>query len=75
VVNGLVYSEQFQGFLYHSWSESLVGGRWQPVDPTFGQAEADATHIRVVEGESPADVLPLLERVGKVGIRVLAVEP
>ncbi len=75
VVNGLVYSEQFGGFLYHSWSESFVDGRWQAVDPTFGQTEADATHIKVVEGESAADVLPLIEWVGKVRIRVLAVEP
>lgn len=75
VVNGLVYSEQFNGFLYHSWSESLVDGRWQAVDPTFGQTEADATHIEVVQGESAADVLPLIDWVGKVRIRVLAVEP
>jgi hypothetical protein len=75
VVSGLVYSEQFGGFLYHSWTESLVDGRWQAVDPTFGQTVADATHIEVVEGESAADVLPLTEWVGKVRIRILAVEP
>ena len=75
VVNGLVYSEQFKGFLYHSWSESLVDDRWQAVDPTFGQADADATHIRVVEGESAADLLPLIDWVGKVHIRIVAVEP
>jgi len=75
VVNGLVYSEQLQGFLYHSWSVSLVSGRWQAVDPTFGQTQADATHIDVAEGEHMADVLPLIEWVGKVRIRVLAVEP
>jgi transglutaminase-like putative cysteine protease len=75
VVNGLVYSEQFNGFLYHSWSESFVDGRWHAVDPTFGQTEADATHIEVVQGESAADVLPLIDWVGKVRIRVLAAEP
>jgi transglutaminase-like putative cysteine protease len=75
VVNGLVYSEQFKGFLYHSWSESLVDDRWQPVDPTFGQADADATHIGIVEGESAADLLPLIDWVGKVRIRVLVAEP
>ena len=75
VVSGLVYSEQFKGFLYHSWSESVVDGRWQAVDPSFGQTVADATHIMVVEGDSAADLLPLIDWVGKVRIRVLAIEP
>ena len=74
VVNGLVYSERFQGFLYHAWAESFVDGRWQAVDPTFAQAQADATHIMVVEGESAADVLPLIEWVGKVRIRIHAAQ-
>jgi len=74
VVNGLVYSEQFQGFLYHSWAESLVGDNWQVVDPTFGQAAADATHIKLVEGENLADLVPLTDWVGRVKIRVLDVE-
>jgi hypothetical protein len=75
VVNGLVYSEQFKGFLYHSWAESYVEGRWDAVDPTFAQVHADATHIMVAEGESAADVLPLIEWVGKVRIRILTVQP
>jgi hypothetical protein len=74
VVNGLVYSEELQGFLYHSWTESRVGARWQAVDPTFGQLTADATHIKLVEGENLAELMPLTEWVGKVRIRVLEVE-
>jgi transglutaminase-like putative cysteine protease len=74
MVNGLVYSEDFRGFLYHSWAESLVGDNWRVVDPTFGQAAADATHIKLVEGENLADLIPLTEWVGKVKIRVLDVE-
>ena len=74
VENGLVYSEELRGFLYHSWAESLVGSRWQVVDPTFGQTAADATHIKLVEGENLADLMPLLDWVGKVKIRVLDVE-
>jgi hypothetical protein len=74
VVNGLVYSDEQQGFLYHSWTESRVGGRWQAVDPTFGQLAADATHIKLVEGENLAELMPLTEWVGKVKIRVLEVE-
>lgn len=74
MVNGLVYSEQFNAFLYHSWTESLEGARWRVVDPTFGQAVADATHIKLIEGENLAELLPLLDWVGKVKIRVLEVE-
>jgi hypothetical protein len=70
-MNGLVYSEELQGFAYHTWAESLVGGRWRAVDPTFSQAQADATHIALVEGEQPADLLPLSEWVGRTAIRVL----
>ncbi len=74
IVNGLAYSEQFNGFLYHSWAESLVDGQWQAVDPTFGQTTADATHIKVVEGETLAELLPIMDLVGKVKIKVLDVE-
>jgi hypothetical protein len=73
VVNGLVYSDQFGGFLYHSWAESLLGARWQAVDPIFGQPAADATHLKLVEGEDLADLMPLTESVGKLGLRVLEV--
>lgn len=71
VVNGLAYSESVHGFLYHSWAESYVDGAWRAVDPTFGQPAADATHLKLIEGESVADLVPLTEWVGKIGIRVL----
>jgi len=74
VVNGLVYVEEAQGFLYHSWNESLVDGRWQPIDPTFGQAVADATHVKLVEGESTADLTPLLDVIGRIKARVISYE-
>jgi hypothetical protein len=72
VQNGLMYSEAPQGFLYHSWNESLVNGHWLPVDPTFGQVGADATHVKLVEGESPAELVPLLDVIGKIQIEVLS---
>lgn len=74
IVNGLAYSEQLNGFLYHSWAESLVDGSWIAVDPTFSQTSADATHIKVIEGETLADLVPILDLVGKVKIRVLDVQ-
>ena len=72
VINGLVYSEERQGFLYHSWAESYVAGTWVPVDPIFDTLIVDATHIKLLEGETPADCLPLIEMVGKLRSRILS---
>ena len=74
VVNGIVYSEDHDGFLFHTWAESLVEGRWLPVDPAFRAVPADATHVKLVEGEGLADLLPLVDWVGRLQVRVLAVE-
>ncbi|HSD59688.1 MAG TPA: transglutaminase-like domain-containing protein, partial [Burkholderiales bacterium] len=74
MVSGLVYSDELGGFLYHSWNESLVDGAWLPVDATFGQVGADATHIRMLEGDTLADMLPLVNWVGRLKIQVGAVE-
>ena len=75
VVNGLVYSKELEGFLYHAWAESRVGSGWLPVDPTFGQVGVDATHIKLIEGDRPADLLPLTDIVGRVQLKILSVEP
>ncbi|MEW6543816.1 MAG: transglutaminase-like domain-containing protein [Nitrospirota bacterium] len=72
VVNGLVYVGELGGFLYHTWAESYVGGRWLPIDPTFGQVGADATHIKLIEGDRPADLLPLVDLVGRIRIEALS---
>jgi transglutaminase-like putative cysteine protease len=75
VVNGLVYTNDYGGFLYHTWAESLVAGSWRAVDPTFAQAHADATHIALARGESPAELAPLVDWVGNTRIRVLEARP
>ncbi len=71
VMNGLVYSAAHDAFLFHSWTESLVDGRWIAVDPTFGQIPADATHLRIAEGEEAADLLPLIDWVGRLSVKIL----
>lgn len=69
IVNGIAYSEPHGGFLYHSWNEAWIAGRgWQPVDATFGQAHADATHVKLIEGESAAELVPLVNLVGRVRV-------
>jgi hypothetical protein len=75
VTNGLVYSAEPEGFLYHTWAESYVGAGWLPVDPTFGQVGADATHLKLLDGEQPSDLLPLVDVVGRLRLRIEAVEP
>lgn len=71
-VSGLVYAEG-KGFLYHSWAESFVG-YWLPVDPTFGEIPANATHIKLVEGDSSDDMAPLSALIGKLSGKVITTE-
>jgi hypothetical protein len=74
IVNGIAYSEAHGGFLYHTWNELWLEGRgWRPVDATFGQAHADATHLKLIEGEAPADLVPLVGLIGR--IRVVSAAP
>jgi hypothetical protein len=69
IVNGIVYSEEHGGFLYHTWNEAWVAGRgWQPLDATFGQAHADATHVKLLEGETGAELMPIVRLVGRVRV-------
>ena len=69
IVNGLVYSAEHGGFLYHTWNEAWIAGRgWQPVDATFGQLHADATHLKLIEGEQAAELVPLVGLVGRIKV-------
>jgi hypothetical protein len=72
VVNGVVYSPEHGGFLYHTWNEVwLERAGWRPVDATFGQAHADATHVALAVGESAAELAPLAGMVGRARIASL----
>lgn len=73
---GLVYVRG--AFYYHAWPEVYVdegGGRglWLPVDPTFNQFPADATHLRLARGglDKQTAILPLI---GRVKMTVLQLE-
>jgi transglutaminase-like putative cysteine protease len=46
-IAGLAWSEDLEAFGYHAWPEVFVDGRWVWTDPTFGEAIADATHVRL----------------------------
>jgi len=46
-VTGLLYVDG--KFYYHAWAEVLLKD-WVPVDPMLGEAPADASHIRLMQG-------------------------
>lgn len=73
-VSGLVYQESL-GFLYHSWAESMIDGIWYPIDPTFNQTPADATHIKLFEGEKQEDLTPIISIIGRIKINILSEPP
>ncbi|MGD9874067.1 MAG: transglutaminase family protein [Kiritimatiellia bacterium] len=64
---GAVYLDG--SFYYHAWPAVFLDG-WVEMDPTFGQHEADASHIFLCEGESAAQVR-LLQVVGQVKAEIL----
>lgn len=75
VVNGLVHLPDIgkNGLLYHAWNEVYLG-RWVAIDATLGQFPADATHIKLTEGEGLAATIPLAAVVGKLQIKILEEE-
>jgi hypothetical protein len=72
LVHGLVYSQGSDGrygLYWHEWVE-VYAGSWVAVDPTFGQAVADATHIQLGEGDQ-TDAVALM---GQLKVSVANVE-
>ncbi len=67
---GLVYLED--RFFYHAWPEVWLG-EWVAMEPTFGQAPADAAHLRFVTG-SLARQIEIAALIGTLGIEVLEEE-
>jgi transglutaminase-like putative cysteine protease len=67
-VSGIVYSGEGGGFYYHQWAEAFVG-KWIAVDPTFGQFQADATHIEFASGDLLSQA-KLINLVGNLKIKI-----
>lgn len=65
---GVVYLEG--SFYYHAWVEVWDGQYWVPMDPTFGNNYADATHIKLLEG-GLENYVSLLKVIGRMKIEVL----
>ena len=65
---GVAYA--YGAFYYHAWPEVYIDegqdrGVWLPVDPTFNEFPASATHVRLARGglEKQAAILPLIGRI------------
>jgi len=61
-VHGLVYARYADGqdaLYWHAWVEVRSAGEWIALDPTFGQAVADASHI-ALGGGNRVDTVGLL---------------
>jgi hypothetical protein len=65
-------------FYYHAWPEVWLDegkgrGLWLPVDPTFNQFPADATHLRLARGglDKQTAIMPLI---GQANITVTDVQ-
>lgn len=67
IVSGIVFTNKVDPqstFHYHSWAEIQFGDTWLPVDPTFNQFPADATHIKFFENTfaKQVEILSILNR-------------
>ncbi|MDP2807968.1 MAG: transglutaminase domain-containing protein [bacterium] len=68
---GVVYLDE--KFYYHAWN-SVYCGKWIELDPTFGQAPADAARLRLVEGDLSQQTR-LLGAFGNLKIEILEHTP
>jgi transglutaminase-like putative cysteine protease len=64
---GLVYLNG--SFYYHAWPEVWLD-EWVAVDPTFGQAPADAAHLRFAVG-GLAQQVEIARLIGRLNIEVI----
>jgi hypothetical protein len=63
---GIIYQEG--KFFYHAWVQ-VYWGSWVSVDPILNQIPADATHIRLVEGDLDRQV-DLVRVIGRLMVEV-----
>jgi len=69
---GVVYLDG--KFYYHAWNSVCCGEKWIELDPTFGQAPADAARLRLAEGDLSQQT-SLLSAFGNLKIEILEHTP
>ena len=65
---GAVY--QAGRFYYHAWPASLIDGRWEEFEPTFGDRRADAARIALAHGDLSA-AGELAGAIGNIEIEII----
>ncbi|MDP2983773.1 MAG: transglutaminase-like domain-containing protein [Candidatus Latescibacter sp.] len=65
---GLVYDNA--SFRYHSWPSVFTNGAWHDFDPWFGQDEADASHVTLIQGDFER-LVELMRLSNRISIKVL----
>jgi hypothetical protein len=64
---GLVYTRD--RFFYHAWTEAYLG-EWVSMDATLNQMPADASHVKLVEGNLDKQVV-LAGLIGTLSVKIL----
>jgi len=64
---GLVYTRD--KFYYHAWTEAYLG-EWTSMDATLNQIPADASHIKLLEGNLDKQV-EIAGRIGEIKVQIL----
>jgi len=71
-VSGLVATGDGK-FYYHEWTELFVG-EWMPADAAFNQPNADATHIKLAEGEPLVQAAAIAGAIGRLRLEIIEVQ-
>lgn len=68
IMVGLIY--QGDGFYYHAWNVSWIGGRWVPIDPVYGEFPARPYRITLQQGslEKQATIMSVI---GSLNIEII----
>jgi len=61
------------------WTEAWIADRWIPLDATLGRGGIGAAHLKLshssLEGGSAfAEMLPVIQAVGRLKLEILSVE-
>lgn len=68
-VSGLVATGDGK-FYYHEWAEIYVG-EWMPADAAFNQVNADATHIKLGQGEPLEQAVAIASVIGRLRLEII----
>ena len=69
-LGGIAYVPTMSGFGYHAWVEVYVG-RWLQIDPTWGEDNADATHIALARGNLKDRLIGIMGLMKTLRIEIL----